>query len=177
MRSFTNWGDGSGGGYGAAGGSVLLALGRRLALFPVLGIETPYLLFLPAVFFTAWSGGFGPGLLATALSALAADYFLLEPVHALVILRPADQLGMLLYLGMCVLICWWVQRLRRALILTAETRALARQTELLKTRSEASSGPSIRSATARPSFENTGGPSSSARRQLSSPILPASSNM
>src|SRR6266851_5344533 len=33
--------------------------------------------------FTAWFGGVGPGLLATALSALAFNYYFLPPMHSL----------------------------------------------------------------------------------------------
>src|SRR5256712_357944 len=40
-------------------------------------------LFLCAVLLSAWFGGIGPGLLATALSALAFNYYFLPPIHSL----------------------------------------------------------------------------------------------
>jgi C4-dicarboxylate-specific signal transduction histidine kinase len=43
----------------------------------------PVSLFLCAIMFTAWFGGVGPGLLATALSALAFNYYFLPPMHSL----------------------------------------------------------------------------------------------
>jgi PAS domain S-box-containing protein len=42
--------------------------------------QSPFLLLAGAVIVGAWFGGFGPGLLATALGALAADYFFLPPL-------------------------------------------------------------------------------------------------
>lgn len=41
------------------------------------------LLFIPAVMISSWYGGPGPGLLATALSVLVMDYFLLSPIREL----------------------------------------------------------------------------------------------
>ena len=47
--------------------------------------STPFVsLFLCAIMVSAWFGGFGPGLLAIALSVLAFDYYFLPPTHSLV---------------------------------------------------------------------------------------------
>jgi two-component system, LuxR family, sensor kinase FixL len=55
-------------------GIALIAVGvawlARAALAPVLGDQSPYLLFVPAVLVAAGVGGWGPGLTATALGAL-----------------------------------------------------------------------------------------------------------
>jgi C4-dicarboxylate-specific signal transduction histidine kinase len=45
--------------------------------------DAPVSLFLCAVILSAWFGGIGPGLLATALSALAFNYYFLPPIHSL----------------------------------------------------------------------------------------------
>jgi C4-dicarboxylate-specific signal transduction histidine kinase len=45
--------------------------------------EAPVSLFFCAVMLSAWFGGVGPGLLATALSALAFYYYFLIPIHSL----------------------------------------------------------------------------------------------
>jgi C4-dicarboxylate-specific signal transduction histidine kinase len=45
--------------------------------------DAPVSLFLCAVILSAWFGGAGPGLLATALSALAFYYYFLPPTHSL----------------------------------------------------------------------------------------------
>ncbi len=47
----------------------------KSAAGPVLGRESPFLLFLLAPLISAWYGGLGAGLLATALSAAATAYF------------------------------------------------------------------------------------------------------
>jgi two-component system, LuxR family, sensor kinase FixL len=56
--------------YALAPLAVAVALLARLALTPILGDASPYLLFVPAVLVAAGVGGFGPGLLATGLSVV-----------------------------------------------------------------------------------------------------------
>src|SRR5215510_1720257 len=60
--------------YGVAVLSVAIAAALRLALDPILGDVAPFILFYLPVILTAWYGGLGPGLLATALSMLLGDY-------------------------------------------------------------------------------------------------------
>jgi PAS domain S-box-containing protein len=68
--------------YGIAVLSVTTAL--ILTQWPALRLEAaPVSLFLLAVMFSAWLGGVAPGLLATALSALAFYYYFLPPMHSL----------------------------------------------------------------------------------------------
>src|ERR671913_67376 len=55
------------------------ALGIKLLLDPLPVQDTPFLLVFGAIIVSAWYGGLGPGLLATAVSALATDYFFLYP--------------------------------------------------------------------------------------------------
>jgi PAS domain S-box-containing protein len=69
--------------YGIAVFSVALAAIIRLALEPVLGADLPLAFFSFAVLVTSWCGGLGPGLLATALSALIGDYLFLEPIYSI----------------------------------------------------------------------------------------------
>jgi signal transduction histidine kinase len=69
--------------YGVAVASVGLALGLKLLVNPVVLQETtPFRLFLAAVVVSAWYGGLGPGLLATALAALVSDYFFISPINS-----------------------------------------------------------------------------------------------
>ena len=56
------------------------ALGLMLLLQPLLA-HAPSPPFIAAVLVVAWLGGFGPALLATGVSTLALDYFLLPPIH------------------------------------------------------------------------------------------------
>ena len=60
--------------YLVAGALVGAALLLRYALQPWLGANVPYLQFFPAILLAVWYGGFGPGVAATALAALAAMY-------------------------------------------------------------------------------------------------------
>src|SRR5262249_18150046 len=56
--------------YALAPFAVVLAFFARVALTPILGDASPYLLFVPAVLIAAGLGGLGPGLLATGLSVV-----------------------------------------------------------------------------------------------------------
>lgn len=85
--------------YGIAVLVVGLMLLLKMLLDPLTGEESPFLLFFGAVMLGAWFGGLGPGLLATALAALAADYFFLPPAHSLLI----DDSGQGLLLALFVL--------------------------------------------------------------------------
>ncbi len=65
--------------YGVAALAVGVALGIKLLLDPLTVQDTPFLLVFGAIIVSAWYGGLGPGLMATAVSALATDYFFLYP--------------------------------------------------------------------------------------------------
>ena len=86
-------------GYGIAVLAVGLALALKLLLDPFLGEASPFLLYFGAVMVGAWFGGFGAGLLATALAALASDYFFLSPTYSVLI----DDSGQGLLFGLFVL--------------------------------------------------------------------------
>jgi C4-dicarboxylate-specific signal transduction histidine kinase len=68
--------------YGIAVLSVLAA--TVISLWPPVHLQgATASLFLCAVLLSARFGGSGPGLLATALSALAFDYYFISPIHSL----------------------------------------------------------------------------------------------
>jgi K+-sensing histidine kinase KdpD len=72
--------------YGVAGLAVGLALVLQLLLVPWFRADpdaTPFIAFFAAVIVAAWFGGLGPGLAATALSALVSNYFILYPQYSL----------------------------------------------------------------------------------------------
>src|SRR4249920_2818564 len=60
--------------YGIALAAVAVALAARLALAAILGDESPYLFFVPAVLVAAGIAGLGPGLFATVLSTALATF-------------------------------------------------------------------------------------------------------
>ncbi len=69
-------------GYGIAVLSVIAAL--IISRWPALHLQdAPVSLFLCAVILSAWFGGAGPGLLATALSAFAFYDYFLPPIYSL----------------------------------------------------------------------------------------------
>jgi PAS domain S-box-containing protein len=81
-------------GVAAIGISVLL----RLALAPILGDKFVYILHFPAVMFSAWYGGLGPGLLATALAALHSATYLLPPALTVQVTGAADVLSLVIFI-------------------------------------------------------------------------------
>jgi C4-dicarboxylate-specific signal transduction histidine kinase len=69
-------------GYGIAVLSIAAAL--IVSRLPAVHLQdAPVSLFLCAVILSAWFGGVGPGLFATALSALAFNYYFLAPIYSL----------------------------------------------------------------------------------------------
>jgi PAS domain S-box-containing protein len=97
--------------YGVAVCSVAGGLALRLTVGPVLGPTVPYITFFPAVMLAAWFGGLGPGILAAAVSLLAAYYFALEPglVNGL-----AHAAGAILFIAVSVFISVLTEALRHS---------------------------------------------------------------
>jgi len=98
-----------------------------------------YLVFYPFIVIATLFGGFGPGMLAIALSGLAATFFLIEPVGRLAIASRADAVSMAVFISGSLFVVWVCERLRRAIrqVAQAEARSetaleLARRTQLLK---------------------------------------------
>jgi len=84
--------------------------------------STPFVsLFLCAIIFSAWFGGFKPGLLAITLSVLAFDYFFLPPTHSLV--PNLNELPRLVLFAGSALMVWLLSAAQRR---TAESLAQAR---------------------------------------------------
>jgi PAS domain S-box-containing protein len=67
--------------YGMAVVAIALVLLLKIAFAPL--AEAPFPLFLGAVLFSSWFGGTGPGLLATLLAVVAADFFFIQPLYSL----------------------------------------------------------------------------------------------
>jgi PAS domain S-box-containing protein len=84
--------------YGVAVGVTALSLLARWPLWPILGNQTAHMTFFPAVMISAYFGGFGPGLLSTVLSALAAHYFLGEERFTLQLGGVRDAVGLMFFL-------------------------------------------------------------------------------
>ena len=105
---------------------VLAATAIRLVFLSALGTHAPFVLFYPAVIFAALYGGRRAGLLATALSAILADYFWIEPTGQFALGQPADWLGLVIFLLTGAMVAWVTEALHRA-----RARASAAETQAL----------------------------------------------
>jgi signal transduction histidine kinase/AmiR/NasT family two-component response regulator len=68
--------------YFVAIAATAVAFAARFLLKSVLGDVAPLLMFTLSVVVSAWYGGLGPGLLATALGALLGDFFFIAPFYS-----------------------------------------------------------------------------------------------
>ena len=92
---------------------LTVALFLRYLGRDAIGLKVPFLQFFPAIILAAWYGGLGPGLLITALSTLAAMYFLLPPA-GISVTDPADVLSLVVFVATGVVISWLNHRLHAA---------------------------------------------------------------
>ena len=90
--------------YGVAVATPLIAAAVRGALSSLWGNDLPFLTFIPAIVLSAWAGGFGPGIVATALGAALGNYFWLPPYGSLRVAGVADVLGLVFFGAIGVLI-------------------------------------------------------------------------
>lgn len=86
----------------------------RLTFLASLGTGFTFVTFYPAVMLAALYGGFGPGLLASLVSALLADYFWTLPAGRLLINSPGEWLGLIIFLISCTLISYVTEAMHRA---------------------------------------------------------------
>jgi C4-dicarboxylate-specific signal transduction histidine kinase len=100
--------------FGVAVAATLLSLLVRWLLWPVLGDAVPHMAFFPAVVVSAYVGGLWPGLLATALSAVAANYFLTGQLHDLRITSVNDVSAVILFVLVGTIISGLSESLHRA---------------------------------------------------------------
>jgi two-component system, LuxR family, sensor kinase FixL len=68
-------------------------------------------LFYAAIVISAWFGGRGPGLLAVALSTVAIDYYLVEPLYTLSL--GAKRISFLVVFGFLAVVTSWMSSKRR----------------------------------------------------------------
>ena len=104
--------------YAAAVVLIAASLLMRWTLRAWFGDNVPYLQFFPAILVTAWYGGLGPGMLATALSALAAMYLFLPPA-GLAIGGSPEIMSLGFFVATGLGISWLNHQLRTAAVLAA----------------------------------------------------------
>jgi PAS domain S-box-containing protein len=103
---------------------VLAAAAVRMVFWGAFGTRAPFVTFYPAMMTAALLGGFSAGMLATALSAIWAWLFLLEPVGSLSISEPADLLALVVFCTSCTIVSYLSAVIHRS-------RARAREAEAL----------------------------------------------
>lgn len=101
--------------YGMAALSVVAALLAGQMLFALLDTFPFVSLFLCAIMFAAWFGGFGPGLFSAALSILSFDYFFVSRDDSLLI-AATDLPRLLLFAIAAAFIIWMSVAQRRTAI-------------------------------------------------------------
>ena len=102
---------------------VLVAVAAlvRIVFLQVLGLHAPFLTFYPAVMIAALYGGLLPGLLASGLSALLADYYLMPPSGRLVPDDTDQLLSLAIFLMSCTMLSCISEALLRAKRLCMES--------------------------------------------------------
>ena len=109
--------------------AVIAAAWMRFALRAWLGDSTPYLLFFPAVLSASWYGGFGPGVVATALSAVVAAIWFVQPGRPVTLADPGEDLALALFAAIGVLIARLYEGLRRTALAAGRLAAIVESSE------------------------------------------------
>ncbi|MDB5299535.1 MAG: domain S-box protein, partial [Phycisphaerales bacterium] len=112
--------------YGVALGATAVSLLVRWPLWPVLGNAVPQMTFFPAVMIAAYLGGFWPGIVATLLSAVAANYFVAGQHPGFHFARINEIAAMVLFVLVGTIIsglCESLHRVRRVIVANERRRA------------------------------------------------------
>jgi signal transduction histidine kinase len=102
--------------YGLAALVIGLLVVLKTQFGPLRAEENPFPLFLAGVMFSAWLGGFGPGLVATAAAALLSDLFFFTPGRVLHENSFEENLQVGLFLSEGTAISWGTSALRKSLL-------------------------------------------------------------
>lgn len=102
----------------------------RELFLQVLGTRVAFITCYPAVILAAQFGGFRSGLLATALSAMAASYLWMYPTGHISIAHPADILSVLIFVVIGISISWITDSMNRFRSRAAEAEAHVRILEV-----------------------------------------------
>ena len=113
--------------------SIVLGTLLRFPLQQILGQSVPFLLYHPAVLFSAWYGGWRPGILATVLGAIASSFFWMEPEFGFAPLTPRTTVQLGLFVIVSSFMTWLMDLLHRAIDdlhrMDAQVRDQARRLE------------------------------------------------
>ena len=96
--------------YGSAVIIIAVATVLRWRLITSFGPMPTFITFYPAILLVASIGGGGPGILATLLSALAADYWFIEPYGQFGIGSTNDAVALGIFIGVNLFLCVLAER-------------------------------------------------------------------
>ena len=99
--------------YGFAVVVTVLTLVTRLSLSPWINERPLLVIFFIPIIFSAYLGGLGPGLVATAIAAVSSEYYLMPPLHSYSFAKPLDFVQWLILVIGCVLACILNEALHR----------------------------------------------------------------
>jgi len=120
--------------YLIAGGLTGLAVAVRFAIAPQ-DAGIPFVTFFPAATLAALIGGFGPGMLATALGAVAAMYFFLAPINSFAV-EPSGYLAALVFCLDQLVVCSAIETMRRYYQNSIDSAKALRQASVLAARAQ-----------------------------------------
>lgn len=100
--------------YGASVGLLLFVIALRWLVIPKWSLAHPYALMYPAIVLAGWWGGFGPGVVATLIGAVALAYLWMPPIYSLRIRDVQDATGVLVLVGVGFAISLLTEVWRRA---------------------------------------------------------------
>ncbi len=119
------------GAYALAFASVGVATVLRLAIDPYV-VGVPFITFFPAVIITTLISGFGAGLFCVVLSAVAADFFVLQPRFSFYLENPADAGDLVLFVPLASFCVILITRMRLSIEREQAQRALRESKERLQ---------------------------------------------
>jgi PAS domain S-box-containing protein len=94
--------------------AVALSTALRLALDPLIGGDSPYIVFIMAVVLAAWLGGFGPGLVSIVFGALSSTFLIVRPPFVLALPTLESQVHLAVYLTIGLFLDVVIESIRRA---------------------------------------------------------------
>jgi two-component system sensor histidine kinase KdpD len=117
--------------YSAAAASITVTALIRLALDGALEDKNRFIIYLPAVMFSAWYGGFGPGVLAFFLGGIAGILVYISPAFTFNWADTSNSLGLLLYFaaGGCIV---FLAQAHRSALNQAEIKQHQLEAEMLQ---------------------------------------------
>ena len=80
------------------------------AYLPALSPASFLFILLPAIFFSTWYGGLGPGVFATFVGTSCVSYYLMAPQHSFVIDAPEEVLRLSLFVAISLVMVFLLSR-------------------------------------------------------------------